>query len=101
IGSLQSLVGMQIGQLPFSFFGVPLFRGKPRKAVLLHITNKILSKFTKWKGKSLSLAGRATLIKSVITGSFVHSFMIYKWPSSLLSVINHKLRKFLWIGSCE
>jgi ribonuclease HI len=101
IGSLQSLVGMQIGQLPFSYLGVPLFRGKPRKAVLQPIADKILSKFAKWKGKSLSLAGRATLIRSVITGSFVHSFMIYKWPSSLLSLINRKLRNFLWTGSCE
>ena len=101
IGSLHSLVGMQIGQLPFSYLGVPLFRGKPRKAVLRPIADKILSKFAKWKGKSLSLAGRATLIRSVITGSFVHSFMIYKWPSSLLSLINRKLRNFLWTGSCE
>ena len=92
---------MLIGHLPFSYLGVPLFRGKPRKAVLQPIANKILSKFDKWKGKSLSLVGRATLIRSVITGSFVHSFMIYKWPSSLLSLINRKLRNFLWTGSCE
>ncbi|KAI9198283.1 hypothetical protein LWI28_012969 [Acer negundo] len=101
IGSLQSLVGMQTGQLPFSYLGVPLFRGKPRKAVLQPIADKILCKFAKWKGKSLSLVGRVTLIKSVITSSFVHSFMIYKWPSSLLSLINRKLRNFLWTASCK
>ncbi|KAK3222011.1 hypothetical protein Dsin_009036 [Dipteronia sinensis] len=60
-----------------------------------------MSKFAKWKGKALSLAGRATLIKLVITGSFVHSFMIYKWPSSLLRLVNRKLINFLWTGSCE
>ena len=27
--------------------------------------------------------------------------MIYKWPSSLLLLINHKLRNFLWTSSCE
>ncbi|KAK3229884.1 hypothetical protein Dsin_001765 [Dipteronia sinensis] len=101
IGRLQSLVGMQIGQLPFSYLGVPLFQGKPNKSVLQPITDKILSKFAKWKGKALSLAGRATLIKSVITGSFVHSFMIYKWSSSLMRLINRKLRIYLWTGSCE
>ncbi|KAI9201174.1 hypothetical protein LWI28_019580 [Acer negundo] len=78
---------------------VPLFRGKPRKVVLRPIADKILSKFGKWKGKSLSLAGHATLIRSVITGSFVHSFMIYKRPSSLLSLINRKLKNLLWTGS--
>ncbi|KAI9160260.1 hypothetical protein LWI28_006684 [Acer negundo] len=101
ISSLQSLVGIQIGQLPFYYLGVTLFRGKPQKAVLRPIADKILSKFAKWKGKSLYLAGHATLIRLVITGSFVHSFMIYKWPSSLLSLINRKLRNFLWTGSYE
>ena len=78
ICSLQSLVGIQIGRFPFSYLGVPLFRGKARKSILMPITNKILSKFPRWKGDSLSLAGRTTLIRLVITGSFVHSFMVYK-----------------------
>ncbi|KAK2646630.1 hypothetical protein Ddye_021825 [Dipteronia dyeriana] len=50
-----------------------LFLGKPRKTVLWPIADKILSKFAKWKGKSLSLADHATLFMSIITGSFVHS----------------------------
>ncbi|KAI9174041.1 hypothetical protein LWI28_010868 [Acer negundo] len=33
---------MQIGQLPFSYLGVPLFRGKPRKVVLRPIADNIL-----------------------------------------------------------
>ncbi|KAK3221918.1 hypothetical protein Dsin_008943 [Dipteronia sinensis] len=49
ISSLQSLVGMQIGRLPFSYLGVPLFRGKPTKLVLMLIEDKILPKFAKWK----------------------------------------------------
>ncbi|KAK3218753.1 hypothetical protein Dsin_012723 [Dipteronia sinensis] len=53
---------------PFSpLLFVSLLRGKPRKAVLQLIAEKILSKFAKWKGKYLSLADRATLIRSVIT----------------------------------
>ncbi|KAK3218537.1 hypothetical protein Dsin_012507 [Dipteronia sinensis] len=68
---------------------------------LQSLVDKILSKFAKWKRKALSLAGRATQIKSIITGSFVHSFMIYKWPSSLLrldlGLLNGSLlKKFTW-----
>ncbi|KAK3221824.1 hypothetical protein Dsin_008849 [Dipteronia sinensis] len=101
ISSLQSLVGMQIGRLSFYYLGVPLFRGKPRKSVLMPIADKILSKFDKWKGKSLSLAGKATLIRSAITGSFVHPFMVYKWPISLIQMVTKKIKNFLWISSCE
>ncbi|KAK3193268.1 hypothetical protein Dsin_024578 [Dipteronia sinensis] len=50
IGSLRSLVGMQIRQLPFSYLGVPFASG---------------------------------------------------WLSSLLSLINRKLRNFLRTGTCE
>ncbi|KAK3199351.1 hypothetical protein Dsin_022766 [Dipteronia sinensis] len=50
ISSLQSLVWMQISRLPFYYLGVPLFRGKPKKSVLMPIVDKILSKFAKWKG---------------------------------------------------
>ncbi|KAK3204798.1 hypothetical protein Dsin_018844 [Dipteronia sinensis] len=71
------------------------------KHVLQPIADKILSKFAKWKGKALPITGHATLIKSVIMSSFVHSFMVYKWPSSLLWVINYKLRNFLCTGSCQ
>ncbi|KAK3189490.1 hypothetical protein Dsin_029051 [Dipteronia sinensis] len=85
----------------FLLLGDPVISGKPKKSELQLIADKILSKFAKWKGKSLYLAGRATLIKLVITDSFVHSFMIYKWSSSLLRLVNRKLRNFLWTGSYE
>ncbi|KAI9187216.1 hypothetical protein LWI28_025626 [Acer negundo] len=88
IGSLQSLVGMQIGQLPFSYLGVPLFWGKPRKAVLRPIADKILFKFAKWKGKSLSLAGRATLIRPYSQGGF--------GLKDLRLLNDSLLRKFTW-----
>ncbi|KAI9173384.1 hypothetical protein LWI28_000561 [Acer negundo] len=86
-----------------------LFNGVPKGGTqknLKHIMGAfrdygdISGQLVNWS-KSLSLPGRATLIRLVITGSFVHSFMIYKWSSSLLSLINRKLRNFLWTGSYE
>ena len=57
ISSLQSLVGMQIGHFLFSYLEVHLFRGKPRTSILIPIAGKIVSKFARWKGKSLFMAG--------------------------------------------
>ncbi|KAK3212745.1 hypothetical protein Dsin_017451 [Dipteronia sinensis] len=68
----KSLVGMKIWQFPFSYFGVFLFKGRPKWSVLQPIVDKIQSKFAKWNGRALSIAGSATLIKSVISSSFVH-----------------------------
>ncbi|KAK3204733.1 hypothetical protein Dsin_018779 [Dipteronia sinensis] len=71
------------------------------KSVLMPIVDKILSKFAKWKCKSISLACRATLIRLVITCSFVHCFMVYKWLISLIQMVTKKIRNFLWTDSCE
>ena len=45
------------------------------------------------------MAGRLSLIKSMIESSFIHSFMIYKWPSSLIKELNISIRNFLWSGN--
>ena len=47
------------------------------------------------------MAGRLTLIKSVILGAFTHSFFMYKWPNSILKDLNSCIRNFLWSGSTQ
>lgn len=47
------------------------------------------------------MAGRLTLINSVISSSLNHSFMVYKWPKSLLKKVNMAMRNFLWSGKIE
>ncbi|KAK3222075.1 hypothetical protein Dsin_009100 [Dipteronia sinensis] len=77
ISSLQSLVGMQIGRLPFSYLRVPLFQGKPYKSVLMPIADKILSKFAKWKDLALlndSLLRKLTW-KFITSNNFAFTFL--------------------------
>jgi hypothetical protein len=85
--SMVSLLQLKHISLPFHYIGVPLFKGAPRKSGLQPVAeaDKILSKFANWKGSSLSLAGRITLVNSVIQSSFLHSFAVYSWPVSPLS----------------
>ena len=49
----------------------------------------------------LSYAGRLSLIKYVVIGSLNYYFQIYKWPSSLLSLLVRSIRNFLWTGNLE
>ncbi|KAL8509015.1 hypothetical protein ACS0TY_016271 [Phlomoides rotata] len=65
------------------------------------MVDRIISKFVGWKGASLSLAGWACLINSVIVSSLVHSMMIYRWPRSLLNKVDRAMRNFLWTGSTQ
>ncbi|KAL8485254.1 hypothetical protein ACS0TY_027528 [Phlomoides rotata] len=98
---IQASLGIGIGDLPFTYLGVPLFRGAPKSMHLRGICDRILTKFAAWKGTALSLAGRVCLINSVITSSLVHSMMVYKWPRSLLARLEKAMRNFIWTGKVE
>ncbi|KAL8555579.1 hypothetical protein ACS0TY_003398 [Phlomoides rotata] len=90
--------GITQGSLPMSYLGVPIFRGAPRVCHLAPLADSIISRFAKWKGNTLSLAGRKCLINSVIAASLVHSMMVYYWPRTLLKKIETAMRNFLWTG---
>ena len=65
------------------------------------ISNKILSNFDKWKGSTLFMVSRLSLINLVIYGSFFHSFMVYKWPIQLLKNLEKCIKNFLWNGDVK
>lgn len=60
--------------------------------------DKIKAKLACWKGFLLSIMGRVQLVNSVLSNMFVHSFHVYKWPSSLLNQLTVMLRNFIWSG---
>ncbi|XP_019425135.1 PREDICTED: uncharacterized protein LOC109334017 [Lupinus angustifolius] len=95
---LSSYLGFNAGSLPFTYLGVPLFKGKPRKIFLLPIADRILNKLAKWKGHSLSIMGRVELIKSVILSMLVFSFHVYSWPYQLIKKLDSCIRNFIWSG---
>lgn len=96
--SIANVLGVSAGRLPFTYLGVPIFKGKPKRAHLLPIADKIKLKLATWKGSLLSIMGRVQLVKSVIHGMLLYSFQIYPWPVSLLSTIDTWIRNFIWSG---
>ena len=90
---VQRTLGISQGSLPFSYPGAPIFRGIPRRANFQPLADRILAKFSSWKGSSLSMAGRLCLVESVIMSSFVHSMMVSRWPGTLLKDLDAAIRK--------
>ncbi|KAK6158949.1 hypothetical protein DH2020_006263 [Rehmannia glutinosa] len=66
-GRVQHILGIHPGTFPTIYLGAPIFKGAPKIADLQPIFDKIILKFRRWKGSSLSLAGRVCLVNSVIT----------------------------------
>jgi len=75
--NLSHQIGFNIGTLPFTYLGVPIFKGKPKIIHLQPIANKIKLKLSTWKASILSLAGRVQLVRSVIQSMLLHCITIY------------------------
>lgn len=81
------MIGFNKGSLPFTYLGVPILKVKPKRSYLQLIADKIKYKLSTWKSSLLSIAGRVTLVKSVIQAKMVHSTSIYSWTIKLLKEI--------------
>ncbi|XP_058776768.1 uncharacterized protein LOC131651114 [Vicia villosa] len=96
---MADLSGFKIGSQPFSYLGVPIFKGKPRAVFLQPIADKIINKLSSWKGSLLSFAGRVELVKSSIQGMLSDSMFIYSWPISLIRRLERAVKCFIWSGA--
>ncbi|GKV42563.1 hypothetical protein SLEP1_g49947 [Rubroshorea leprosula] len=78
------------------YLGIPISAKRPCKQDYTFILDKVRAKLEGWKTKFFSIAGRTTLINSVlasIPNFYMQSIML---PSSILSSIDRIARDFLW-----
>ncbi|XP_057808475.1 uncharacterized protein LOC131022952 [Salvia miltiorrhiza] len=94
-------LGFALGSLPVTYLGVPIFHGRIRASHFMGIHDRIVNKFSNWKGLQLSMAGRICLVRSVIQSSVTHSKMIYRWLKSLIYSLDKKCRNFIWTGNVD
>jgi hypothetical protein len=88
----------KIGKFPGKYLGLPLHTRQLRRVDVQPLLDKIGGRIPGWKGKLLSMAGRETLVKCVLTSQPIYhltSFPMQKW---LLKQIDKLRRSFLWKG---
>ena len=65
---------------------------------LVDIFKKRLSS---WKGSSLSIGGRVTLIKSVLENLPTYYLTLFKAPKKVIEKLEGIMKRFLWGGQEE
>lgn len=96
--SIASNIGFNIGSLPFTYLGVPIFKGKPKTVHFQSLVDRIKLKLSAWKASLLSIAGRVQLVKSVIQSMLLHCISIYSFPVKLIKDIERWMHNFVWSG---
>lgn len=58
-------------------------------------------KLNVWNGRNVTMAGRLTLVKSVLTSQVIQLLSALRVPKEILKLIDNKRKQFLWAGNVE
>nr|GEZ51692.1 RNA-directed DNA polymerase, eukaryota, reverse transcriptase zinc-binding domain protein [Tanacetum cinerariifolium] len=83
VNQAASLIGCAVMQNPFRYLGVMVGDSMSRKLAWADTVQKLRSRLSKWKVKTLSIGGRLTLLKSVLGASPLYNMSIYKVPKGV------------------
>ncbi|GJX36250.1 RNA-directed DNA polymerase, eukaryota, reverse transcriptase zinc-binding domain protein [Tanacetum coccineum] len=72
---------------PFYYLGTRVGGSMTRVQAWQEIVEKVKSRLSKWKSKTLSIGGRLTLLKSVLGSIPVFHMSIFKVPSKVLHIL--------------
>jgi hypothetical protein len=81
---------------PLRYLGLPLSVWCLKLVDFQHLEDKCAGKLPTWNGKYIAMAGRASLIKSVIASQAIYYLTPLALPPGTLKFINKLERAFLW-----
>ena len=97
---IARLLGME-GTLSwdsFKYLGIPILKSVPKVAHWMSMLDKLKIRIQAWGAAWLNLAGKVTLLKSVLSSIPVYHNTILLPPKSFISKVDTLLRIFLWEG---
>jgi len=77
------LFNCQTGMYPIKYLGVPVSPGRLHVKDWTPLIEKNEKKLSSWKGSSLSIAGRLTLINSSLSSTFIYHMSMYQLPKTI------------------
>ncbi|GKB43988.1 RNA-directed DNA polymerase, eukaryota, reverse transcriptase zinc-binding domain protein [Tanacetum coccineum] len=109
VDSTAAIVGCSMFSPPSKYLGVQVGANMSRLSSWHEVEAKISSRLSRWKLKTLSIGGRLTLLKSVLSSIPLYYMSLFKAPSGTLNaleVIRRNLfngmerleRKIAWIS---
>jgi hypothetical protein len=100
-GFLESELGLKISNSFGKYLGVPIIVDRRDKRAFDFIIEKIRGKLAGWKARTLSLAGRCTLIQSITTAIPTHIMQCTMLPGKICNELDKLNRNFLWGDTLE
>jgi len=83
------------------YLGMPVLHKRINKDTFGDVVERVASRLAGWRCRFLSLAGRITLTKSVLSSIPVHTMSTISLPQSILNKLDSISRSFLWGSTME
>ncbi|GKC45282.1 hypothetical protein Tco_1063004, partial [Tanacetum coccineum] len=93
---ILGILPFEEGTLPVKHLGVPLVPSWLLYRDCSELMERIKSRISDWKNKTLSFAGRAQLIRYVLGSMHLYWASVFILPSRLMLELEQVLRGFLW-----
>ena len=95
------LFNCQIGKFPIKYLGVPVSPSRLHVKDWEPLVEKNAKKLSAWKGVSMSIAGRTTMIFANLSSTFIYHMSIYMLPKTITNKLDGPRRSFFWQGGSQ
>jgi hypothetical protein len=80
------------------YLGLPLSVTRLKRIHFQPLEDKVASKLRPWIGKHVTMAGRSTLVKAVLTSIVIYFITVLDVPKEVLMKIDGLRRAYLWVA---
>ncbi|KAF5761365.1 putative RNA-directed DNA polymerase [Helianthus annuus] len=101
VESVAGSIGCKPDGFPFKYLGITVGANMNRICNWRPVYDVFESRLSLWKASGLSIAGRVTLIKSVLESLPNYYFSLFKAPVRVVKDLEKMMRRFLWGGSMD
>ncbi|XP_019245221.1 PREDICTED: uncharacterized protein LOC109225083 [Nicotiana attenuata] len=99
IEKVQRITGIPNQEFPFTYLGCPIFYLRRRMNYYQDLITKVMNKLQNWKGKLLSIGGRAVLITHVLQSMPIYLLSAVNPPAYVINRLHKIFAQFFWSDS--
>ncbi|XP_070010520.1 uncharacterized protein [Nicotiana sylvestris] len=88
INKVERIIGIRRQGFPMTYLGCPIFYARKRGDYYQGLITKDMDKLQSWKGKLLSVGGRAVLIANVLQSIPIHMLLAVNPPSYVINKLH-------------
>nr|XP_009795000.1 PREDICTED: uncharacterized protein LOC104241764 [Nicotiana sylvestris] len=101
VRKIEVITSIQRKDFPLIYLGCPIFYKRRKMEYYEDLISKVLDKLQAWKGKLLSIGGRAVLISSVLKTMTIHLLSAVNQLAYVLNKLHKLFVRFYWSNSID